>query len=261
MPDLVLEQKALGELPVGMEGELERLLQEDGTAVERLAAIARSNREILEQYPPGPMVAQIKRRAAGAQAEKRRSWGLWVGLPSLAAAAAAALFVLVPAMKQERPGPLGVFGATEGPEVVTIKGDSRLMIYRRGAPNTLLSGEVVAEGDNLMVHYFAQGDATHGVILSVDGRGGVSLHFPRRIDGDTRLVQGSDQPLEDSFELDDAPRFERFFFLTSKRPIDVKAVKEALGTRGEKARPRLPSGVVIQQEIRLRKKRNAQVTP
>lgn len=264
MPDLALEQKALDELPPGMEGELERLWAEDETVAERLAGIEQSNREILEQYPPGPMVAQIQRRAAGENHRPRR-WSLWVGLPTLAAGAAAALVLLVavPALRQPGSGPLGVF-AKAPPEIIIVKGGSRLKIYRKGESKMLMPGAKVAEGDDLMVHYDASNDARYGVILSLDGRGRVSLHFPLAEDDSTELVHGGDQALAHSFELDDAPRFERFFFLTSAKPIDVKAMRtaiEALGKRGARANPHLPGGIVVKHEMLLWKRQAAQVIP
>jgi hypothetical protein len=62
------------------------------------------------------------------------------------------------------------------------------------------------------------------VILSVDGRGVVTLHYPESEDKDPILDQYKKTFLSTSYELDDAPDFERFFFITSKSEIDVQAI-------------------------------------
>jgi hypothetical protein len=64
----------------------------------------------------------------------------------------------------------------------------------------------------------------YGLILSVDGRGGVTLHFPAEKDGSSLLVLNKKTALPHAIELDDAPGFERFFLITSGFPIDVEDV-------------------------------------
>jgi hypothetical protein len=62
------------------------------------------------------------------------------------------------------------------------------------------------------------------MILSIDGKGAVTLHLPERKGDSTKLELGKQSLLSNAFELDDAPEFERFFFLTSDSPIDVDGV-------------------------------------
>ena len=154
--------------------------------------------------------------------------------------------------------------AVAPPEIITVKGGTRLKIFRQGESEMLMPGAWVSEGDTLMLHYVALKGAVYGVILSVDGRGRISRHFPTEEHGSSRLHQGSEQALHHAFELDDAPRFERFFFLTSRHPVDLEAARaalERLGGRDETATPRLPAGVVLKYELLLRKRRPTQVTP
>ena len=61
--------------------------------------------------------------------------------------------------------------------------------------------------------------------------------------------------LPNAYALDDAPRFERFFFITSDEPIDVAqslAAMRALGDDGAAGTLELPSNV-RQWSLRLRK--------
>jgi len=84
------------------------------------------------------------------------------------------------------------------------------------------------------------------VIVSIDGRGAVTLHFPADAGASTALEPGAHN-VPDGFQLDDAPSFERFFLVTSDAPIDVKTVvaaAEALALRGGSTGPlALPAGL------------------
>ena len=66
----------------------------------------------------------------------------------------------------------------------------------------------------------------YGVILSIDGNGTVTLHFPGDAGQPTDLEMNRKVFLDSSYELDNAPDFERFFFITSSHAIDVNAVLE-----------------------------------
>jgi hypothetical protein len=115
---------------------------------------------------------------------------------------------------------------------------------------------LVRFGDLLQLRYSA-GKNPHGVIASIDGAGAVTLHFPASEDASTALAKGTKVPLPNAYALDDAPRFERFFFLTCDSPIDVKRAMATLGAfarRGDSATatPELPTGV-RQWSLRLRK--------
>jgi hypothetical protein len=79
------------------------------------------------------------------------------------------------------------------------------------------------KGDLLQLAYVSAGEP-YGMIFSVDGRGGVSLHFPKQEYGSTLLTRYEKILLPEAIELDDAPQFERFIFLTADFPIDVPQV-------------------------------------
>ena len=64
-------------------------------------------------------------------------------------------------------------------------------------------------------------------VVSLDGRGAVTLHHPATLNGSTALTPGDAVTLDHAYELDDAPGFERFLFVTSDAPLDVATVLEA----------------------------------
>lgn len=88
-------------------------------------------------------------------------------------------------------------------------------------------GAVVESGDVVQVSYVAAGN-DYGVVISIDGRGGVTLHHPARLHDVPRVKARGEIPLNHAFELDDAPGFERFFFVTaSGHPPEPEAVMNA----------------------------------
>ncbi|MCA9689358.1 MAG: ActD-like protein [Myxococcales bacterium] len=235
IPDLHVEQLALGELPEDRARALRAALEGDP----RLAAIERSNQAILAALPPEQVAREVSRRLERAATPRRSA--LWIVTPTLALAAIVLLWVRWPddAAAPEEPAVELAEQAIE--EEVRIKGlEPRLTVYLldRGAPRKLAEQDRVAAGDLLQLSYVAAG-ASHGVILSIDGRGVVTLHHPAPASASTELQQGGEQPLAHSYELDDAPGFERFFLVTTGgAQIDVDAVMAAARALAQSPRAR-----------------------
>lgn len=90
--------------------------------------------------------------------------------------------------------------------------------------------------DRLQIEFRAA-RARHAMIVSVDGRGAVTLHYPDRADSPTAVKPGQLRLLEKSYILDDAPRYERFFLLLSDTPIQpgrILAHLNRLAARGSR---------------------------
>jgi hypothetical protein len=145
----------------------------------------------------------------------------------LAAAAAAALALALP-------GTVPPTGAGPEPGVqvesehVLAKGDARLLVYRKtpkGA-EALAPGARAAAGDELRLGFIVD-DAQPGALVSVDGRGAVTPHFP--VAGREVLPRGRTL-LDSAYALDDAPAFERFFLVSGPGVAldDVVRAAEAL---------------------------------
>lgn len=134
-------------------------------------------------------------------------------------------------------------GTTAGfEESVRIKGLApRLHVHRQrdGQVEQLHDGSMAREGDLVQISYMAVGNH-YGVVVSLDGRGVVTLHHPERPRTQATLVARGEHALGHAYELDDAETFERFVFVTSgDEPLDPAVVLDAarsLAHRGEAAR-------------------------
>ncbi len=265
--DYLLEQYALGEAAPAETETLDRRLKVDAELRARLEALRASNAEILAAHPPPEFARAVARRvrppaaAAGSPSLRRARPFRWM----LAAPAAAAVLLAIVLVKQGSAPPRGRDPARSSPrsgpalDVTREKGGPQLRVYRRAGAevDSLRDGDVVAAGDVLQLSYVPHG-RPHGVVVSLDGRRAVTLHFPAAPGQPTRLEGRGETPLPSAYELDDAPDFERFFLITSESPIDVPFVLSAARglARSERARLdplRLPSSLE-QASFLVRKK-------
>jgi hypothetical protein len=178
---------------------------------DRVEAIKTENEKFLEQHPPERVVAQIKARY---QDRKRKaSWMLAV--PAIALTAV--LFVVV------RPQPEGDL------EVGRSKGNVQLLVHRASSVGAekLTDGDPARSGDRLQLGY-APGAKGYGVIASIDGSGAITIHLPKSKDDAAQALDPQGAALPFSYELDAAPRIERFFLVTSARPFAANRVEEAM---------------------------------
>jgi len=125
------------------------------------------------------------------------------------------------------------------------KGRPSLTIYRQTAQGseTIADGSVTHSGDVVRIGYKAAGRA-FGMILSIDGRGVVTQHLPTSGERAATLQRNGVILLDTAYELDDAPRWERFYFITGDAPFDAAAVLEAARRVGGHVSPLPPSLVV-----------------
>ena len=227
IPELYLEQALLDELP-----EEKRDLLEGKKAAARLDELKASNREILMKYDPAGMAERIQKRIESDE-NKDDSGNIktgWFGqhrVGVLLAAAALALFAgTSPFLFRKSPA---VDMPTTGTEITRIKGmDPAISLYRKlnGSVEQLNDGAFARESDLIQISYNAAG-MPFGAIFSIDGRGVVSLHFPADTRGSLVLKREGEVALDFSYRLDDAPRFEKFFFITCDRTFDIETVLKA----------------------------------
>jgi hypothetical protein len=228
VPELLVERLAAGELGPAEAADVRRRLAAEPGGLERLAALAASDAEILAALPPDRVAREVRARAAErSHRPPTRSWVRWAA-PVVAVAAALLVVVAAPDV---------VDGGGEGAEL-RAKGDggAKVFVHRRTADGDelLADGATAAAGDALQLGYAAAGHS-HGVLLSVDGRGAVTLHHPPTPGGSTLLDRGGEVVLARAYKLDDAPSFEAFVLVVDDKPVDVHAVLQQVRDRGASA--------------------------
>lgn len=239
-----LERYYLGELTAEEKDRLESALALEPGLAERLAELRRSGGEILKRYPPEKIIPGIQDR--GASGNPRRFFRGPGGTdrsgkikrsrlgPALLAVSAALLLIALPslaALRNRRSDPAPVDRA---------KGATELSVYLKPAPGNagnsadlkLEDEAVLREGNTIQLAYMVNGER-YGVILSIDGRSVVTVHYPYGEGQSTRLVSGKRTLLDEAYTLDDAPDYELFFFIIGDRPLDVGRI---LGSARELAR-------------------------
>lgn len=280
-PVLILEKMALGEIS---KDERARIEEEDGVEAvnESILAIKKSNSEILHRYPPDQMARQIalrsKRRRpsiAFRSAAVDRGFRLSSTRLSVMASAAATVVVIVGLVALlphiTTGGSTGSNGAATGAAApggapsaaasagIRAKGAGPLLsIYRQnGSQAELLSdGASASANDVLQIRYNSEG-RKFGMILSIDGNHTVTVHLPERSSEAAALSQGQTVTLPYAYRLDNAPGFERFYFIVSDSEFSTKAITaraQVVAEQGAAAVARLPLPAGFDQTSVLVKK-------
>lgn len=258
---ITLERYLLGELPDQAMNELREAEASDPALRAQLDALRKSNDDILAAYPPEFMKGRIEAALPKRTKPLRRRLSFALIPAGAAAAAAIALFLFTPTAVRTPDTVVAPPAQNTGlPEQTRFKGDdAKLFVYRKtdGGPEMLASGARAHEGQILQIAYASS--KKYGVIFSIDGRGTVTLHFPADESGSTRLGGGTVY-LPSSYQLDDAPSFERFFFVASDTPFDAEKVlprarKAALDRSAVRTASVAPDGfsetsVLVEKEAR-----------
>jgi hypothetical protein len=223
VPDLLLERYHLGEMPPDERAAFERRLHGDEELRRRLRALEASDEEIRRRYPADVLGAQVRRRLeAGAKDAPRAAGAGFFGLRWRTVAVLAGVLVLAVLVGPPLLGP----GDDPGDRVKGL--DPTLLLFRKTPEGSepLKDGAAARAGDLIRIGYRAAGERW-GVIVSVDGRGVVTQHLPRDGAQAARLSTESQALLDFAYELDDAPRWERFYFVAGSAPFDATPVIEA----------------------------------
>jgi anti-sigma factor RsiW len=203
----MLERYRLGELSGADQARVAQALATDEALRARVQQLDLDDAATLAAHPPARIAAQVAARAVPPE-DKRFRWLL----PAFALAAAVTVTLVVQ--------------RAVVPDDVRFKGDGpSLRLFRLAAkePERLADGAHVKPHDVVQVAFELSG-AAHLVIVSVDGAGHATLHWP--LDGNTAVPSGM-KALPQAFELDEAPGFERFFLVTSEVPLSAPEVLAA----------------------------------
>ena len=237
IPGWLLERYLLGELPKSKLKKIRIQLKENPNLREEIERLEKSDKNTLEKYSPTSIVPEIMSRY---NKEKNSEKNINRATPiffkrvlyfSQVFVSALVIFFIGLQIYKGNLSPSKNIEFVKGTRVKGLQNlhanmkTTHLIIHRKTNSNIeLLENGVKAKAGDLLQLAYVAAKESHGVIFSIDGNCTVTLHFPDKKNGSTALKQRKKVFLASAYELDDAPEFERFFFITSNSEIDVEQI-------------------------------------
>ena len=236
IPDWKLERFLTGDLPEEEMNKLRELEANDAVFANRVKMLREDNKAILSKLPFETLAANLGTDAAGNAAKNAPRF-------TLVKFAAAAMFVFAVALvaffaqsetsvMNERVGSdvANVNGSqntqvalAENESDTRIKGlDARMEVWKKTSAGIVQLNDLdsVGEGDEIQLRY-AVPEKCFGLLFSMDGNGALTLHMGDGVKA-VELAPGKMNSLPFAYKLDDAPYFEKFFFVTSPKEFAVE---------------------------------------
>jgi hypothetical protein len=238
--DFLLERYLLGEVSSEEKSRIENALQEDPTLSNRLAALKKSNEDILRQYPSPKMIETIKKKADEQNKEQRfKNLYRYFSIATPVVMLTVILFlVYAPHRKSDLPttvnfDQVGILADDSLKNGERAKGSTEFLIYRKTkekSEESLTNFQTIHPKELLQVAYLSSGEK-YGTIFSIDQDGQVTYHLPSAGSQSVATLQvGKKVYLPESYELDDHLGFEIFFFVSSRQPISGETIKKVVET-------------------------------
>ena len=219
-------------LPFKRMREIKKQMKKDVRLREEIEKVKKSDRDFKNKFPADLIIPKIIDRyheqTNGGESKILRSrkvsrkW--FFAAPALAVVLLLAIIMRPP----KEPVQSSVIQ-----EDIILKGQQnidfskpQLIIHRKKNSDVevLQNGARGRAGDLLQLAYVAA-KQSYGVILSIDGNGKVTLHYPLEKNNPTSLTEEK-YYLPEAIELDNAPQFERFFFITSNSNLNVETIMQ-----------------------------------
>ncbi len=236
IPAITLERYVIGDLPADEMQKLDQLITENAMIASQVAAIKKSNEAILKQYTPLTMAQDIRIRASinpnkhQRRVKSSRYFQAW-GTATVIALSVTLLVVLSPSHQ------LDIASINSPDSLVKLEPGIRtkglvpfLQVFRKtaeGRVEQLTSGDYASAGDVIQISYVPV-SLQYGMIISIDGDGVLTQHLPSDSKQMAeRLRDLTEVQLKNAYELDAAPLFERFYFITSKTVFATQQILDA----------------------------------
>ena len=252
IPDWKLERFLTGDLPEEEMNKLRELEANDAVFANRVKMLREDNKAILSKLPFETLAANLGTDAAeegranlgtGAAGTAAKNVAKNAARFTLVKFAAAAMFVFAVALvaffaqretsvMNERVGSdvANVNGSqntqvalAENESDTRIKGlEARMEVWKKTPVGIVQLNDLdsVGEGDEIQLRY-AVPEKCFGLLFSMDGNGALTLHMGDGVKA-IELAPGKMNSLPFAYKLDDAPYFEKFFFVTSPKEFAVE---------------------------------------
>jgi hypothetical protein len=233
IPDWKLEKYLTGDLPAEEMREIREMEATDEIFAGRVKMLREDNAAILKRLPFEKLSEKIATMPGRSNAGAGNTVRVNFKLVKLAAAAALVLAVVTVALFSQRSlseqntqlmevAMVDASGA--GDDGVRIKGmDARMEVWKKTGDSAVQMENLgeAREGDEIQLRY-AVAEKCFGLLFSMDGNGTITMHMGHG-NRAVELEPGKMTTLPFAYKLDNAPKFEKFFFLTSKDEFELNA--------------------------------------
>ena len=255
IPDWKLERFLTGDLPDEEMNMLRELEATDVVFANRVKMLREDNKAILNKLPFETLAGKLAGIADAAENADAAGTAnvagcanaaknvLNISFVKFAAAAVLVLAVaLVAFMVQRETVVAGGNAAGNGDDVAAVNGsqitqvafaetqsdtrikglDARMEVWKKTDAGIVQLQDLdeVREGDEIQLRY-AVPEKCFGLLFSMDGNGALTLHMGDGVKA-IELTPGKMNSLPFAYKLDDAPYFEKFFFVTSPKEFVVE---------------------------------------
>ena len=255
IPDWKLERFLTGDLPDEEMNMLRELEATDVVFANRVKMLREDNKAILNKLPFETLAGKLAGIADAAENADAAGTAnvagcanaaknvLNISFVKFAAAAVLVLAVaLVAFMVQRETVVAGGNAAGNGDDVAAVNGsqitqvafaetqsdtrikglDARMEVWKKTDAGIVQLQDLdeVREGDEIQLRY-AVPEKCFGLLFSMDGNGALTLHMGDGVKA-IELTPGKMNSLPFAYKLDDAPYFEKFFFVTSPKEFAVE---------------------------------------
>ncbi len=237
IPDWKLERYLTGDLPESEMREIREMEATDEIFAGRVKMMREDNAAILKKLPFERLSEKMEVRgtlASGGSFISGKGMPAGFKLVKFAAAAALVLAVVSVALFSQReigPAPEGSGAQVMDVAMVDIQDDgtrikgldARMEIWKKTGDSAVQMQNLdeAREGDEIQLRYSVP-EKCFGLLFSMDGNGTITMHMA---DGSQAIAlePGKMTTLPFAYKLDNAPKFEKFFLLTSQKDFTIDA--------------------------------------
>lgn len=245
IPDWKLEKYLTGDLPAEEMHEIRKMEATDEIFANRVKMLREDNAAILKKLPFEKLSEKIAMMPGRSNAGAGNTVRVNFKLVKLAAAAVLVLAVVTVALFSQRSLSEQntqlmevAMADVSGDDGLRIKGlSARMEVWKKTGDSAVQMENLgeAREGDEIQLRY-AVAEKCFGLLFSMDGNGTITMHMGHE-NRAVELEPGKMTTLPFAYKLDNAPKFEKFFFLTSKDEFELNAgdIDASLKQEGVKA--------------------------
>jgi hypothetical protein len=221
--DLFVEKYLIGELSSEQQTAFEAALSNDEQLQAKVELFKLQNTVFLAKNPAPWFLQKVAREQLAVKNIKKKFnySNLLIGAGSLAMLL---LFFYMPSMSVFFPESETIKADEVYSAETRLKGEEqRLLVYRRtGLGSELIPNDAVARAGDLLQLQFVLADSAWVGVFSLDGNGVVTMHLDEQNHAVWR--SSGSHLIPRSYELDDAPYYEKFYLITSKEVFNISEV-------------------------------------